>query len=136
MKSICKLLTLYRVPEDDTEEIELRVYCIESQQFALKKTADTLRKNSWLQIEDESSDFVITSGDKITFDLSGSVKLIAGLPSPNLTYLKGGTSFVQTQLQFFDADQKRGFLQMFHQNNVVDLKKLMWKCLRENYEGT
>lgn len=127
---------MYRVPEDDTEEIELRVYCIESQQFALKKTADTLRKNSWLQIEDESSDFVITSGDKITFDLSGSVKLIAGLPSPNLTYLKGGTSFVQTQLQFFDADQKRGFLQMFHQNNVVDLKKLMWKCLRENYEGT
>ena len=136
-KSRCRLLTLYKIPEEDKSVIDLKVYCIESKKFALNTTAAHALKNRWMQIQDgdESSDFMISSGNKITFSFSGNLNKINALPMPTLTFLKKGTCFAEMQLQFRKGSDMKGWVMMFHQNNLLDLKRMIWKSLSENYKG-
>ena len=137
-KSICQLLTLYRVPSNVEDRIvELRVYCIESNRNNLKRTVESALKNKWMQIEGEtpSSDFIISSEDKITLEFTGDVEQNDGLPQPNMTFIRNGTCFVQTQLQFLNTNEMRGRLLMHHGTDVKDSKPLQWETMSVNYKG-
>lgn len=144
---------MYRIPEyaydddqndnddNDTDEylaVDLRIHCIESQHFILNKTANAVVKNGWIPIQngDESTDFAIRSGDKITLGFSGSIKPFDGLPVPTLTFLKGGTCFADLKLQFPEKKHREGFVMMYRKSTLLDWKQLVWKSLREKYEGT
>lgn len=144
---------MYRIPEyaydddqndnddNDTDEylaVDLRIHCIESQHFILNKTANAVVKNGWIPIQngDESTDFAIRSGDKITLGFSGSIKPFDGLPVPTLTFLKGGTCFADLKLQFPEKKHREGFVMMYRKSTLLDWKRLVWKSLREKYEGT
>ena len=137
-KSICQLLTLYRVPPNVEDRIvELRVYCIESKRNNLKRTVESALKNKWMQIEEEtpSSDFIISSEENITLEFTGDVEQTDGLPQPIMTFIRNGTCFVQSQLQFLRTNEMSGRLLMHHGTIVRDWKPLQWENMRANYKG-
>lgn len=138
LRSLCQLLTLYRVPYNDKDRIvELRVHCMESNRKNLKRTVKRALKEKWMQIEGqtESSDFTINSGEKIEIEFTGNVKQVDGLPTPIITFIRNSTCFVGSQLQSLGADEMRGQVLMHHGTEVRDWKPLEWKDLKANYEN-
>lgn len=136
IKSKCKLLTLYKVPEEIGDTIELRVFCIESKGFDLSKQANSLLEKKWLQIEegDESSDFTIRSGEEIGLEFRGDVKPMEG-QNPVIKFLKNGSKFAHVILCPVDSKDSKGCILMIRKENLIDWKRLIWSYLVEKYEG-
>lgn len=136
IKSKCKLLTLYKVPEEIGETIELCVYCIESKGFDLSKQAKCLLKKKWMQIEeeDESSDFTIRSGEEIGLEFRGDVKPMEG-ENLVIKFLKYGSSFAHVKLCHVENKDPKGYILMIRKENLIDWKRLNWGYLVKKYEG-
>lgn len=136
IKSKCKLLTLYKVPEDIGETIELCVFCIESKGFDLSKQAKCLLKKKWMQIEeeDESSDFTIRSGEEIGLEFRGDVKPMEG-ENLVIKFLKYGSSFAHVKLCHVENKDPKGYILMIRKENLIDWKRLNWGYLVKKYEG-
>lgn len=136
IKSKCKLLTLYKVPEEIGDTIDLWVFCIESKGFDLRKQAKGFLENEWMQIEDgdESSDFTIRSGEEIALEFNGNVKPKEG-QNPVIKFLKNGSSFAHLQLHLVDSKNPRGYILMVRKDILVDWKILNWDYLVKKYEG-
>ncbi|XP_056008222.1 uncharacterized protein LOC125665479 [Ostrea edulis] len=134
LQSKCKLLTLFKIPEDDPDVIELRVECIESQQFHLNKKSNSLVKRGWQQIQqcDESADFMIKSGGKVNLEFRENVKPSKMMSSltPIITFQKRSTCFFKTELELEDSSKKPvGYLMCYVNKTNVDWKRLNWKHL-------
>uniref|UniRef100_K1R998 Uncharacterized protein n=1 Tax=Magallana gigas TaxID=29159 RepID=K1R998_MAGGI len=129
-KAQCKLLTLYKVPEEQDNTINLCVLCIESKGSDLSDQASRYFMNNWIQIEeqDESSDFLITPGDVIRLGFSGNVGPKEGNP-PVITFIKKGSCFSRVELHCLDNKYPKGCVQMNLNENTLDSKQLDWKYL-------
>lgn len=141
LQSKCKLLTLFKIPEDDPDVIELRVECIESQQFHLNKKSNSLVKRGWQQIQqcDESADFMIKSGGKVNLEFRENVKPSKMMSSltPIITFQKRSTCFFKTELELEDSSKKPvGYLMCYVNKTNVDWKRLNWKHLLKMNKGT
>lgn len=136
IKSKCKLLTLYKVPEEIGDTIDLWVFCIESKGFDLRKQAKGFLENEWMQIEDgdESSNFTIRSGEEIALEFNGNVKPKEG-QNPVIKFLKNGSSFAHLQLHLVDSKNPRGYILMVRKDILIDWKILNWDYLVKKYEG-
>lgn len=136
IKSKCKLLTLYKAPEEIGETIELCVYCIESKGFDLSKQAKCLLKKTWMQFEeeDESSDFTIRSGEEIGLEFRGDVKPMEG-ENLVIKFLKYGSSFAHVKLCHVESKDPKGYILMIRKENLIDWKRLNWGYLVKKYEG-
>ncbi|XP_062568425.1 uncharacterized protein LOC134230598 [Saccostrea cucullata] len=136
LKAKCKLLTMFRIPEDDPDLIELRAECIESQRFYLNKKSNAMLDKGWLQIQDgdESADFTIKSGGKVKLLFSENMKTSVKLNStPQIEFLKKSTSFVNVEVS--DPGVPTGHLEYYVGNICVDWKRLTWSFLRQRYEA-
>ncbi|XP_065929776.1 uncharacterized protein [Magallana gigas] len=129
-KAQCKLLTLYKVPEEQDNTINLCVLCIESKGSDLSDQASRYFMNNWIQIEehDESSDFLITPGDVIRLGFSGNVGPKEGNP-PVITFIKKGSCFSRVELHCLDNKYPKGCVQMNLNDNTLDSKQLDWQYL-------
>lgn len=136
IKSKCKLLTLYKVPEEIGETIELCVYCIESKGFDLSKQAKCLLKKKWMQIEeeDECSDFTIRSGEEIGLEFRGDVKPMEG-ENLVIKFLKYGSNVAHVKLCHVESKDPKGYILMIRKENLIDWKRLNWGYLVKKYEG-
>lgn len=129
-KAQCKLLTLYKVPEEQDDTITLCVLCIESKGSDLNNQASKYLENNWTRIEehDESSDFLITAGDEIRLGFRGNIGPKEANP-PVITFIKKGSCFSRVQLHRLDKNNPRGFVQMDLNNRTLDSKQLDWNYL-------
>lgn len=129
-KAQCKLLTLYKVPEEQDDTITLCVLCIESKGSDLNNQATKYLENNWTRIEehDESSDFLITAGDEIRLGFRGNIGPKEANP-PVITFIKKGSCFSRVQLHRLDKNNPRGFVQMDLNNRTLDSKQLDWNYL-------
>lgn len=136
IKSKCKLLTLYKVPEEIGDTIDLCVFCIESKGFDLRKQAKGFLENEWMQIEDgdESSDFTIRSGEEIGLEFRGDVKPMEG-ENLVIKFLKYGSSFAHVKLCHVENKDPKGYILMIRKENLIDWKRLNWGYLVKKYEG-
>lgn len=138
LRSKCKLLTLFKIPEDDPDVFELRVECIESRKFYLNKKSNSAMKNGWMQIKhcDESADFTIRSGGKVILSFNGNVRPSEFLPqTPQITFQKCSTCFVDVQLELRNSILPKGFMMCYANNTLVDWKRLNLKYLSRRYKG-
>lgn len=135
-KSKCKLLTLYKVPEEMGGIIELCVLCIESKGFDLSKQAKKFFEKKWMQIEDgdKSTDFTIRSGEEICLEFRGNVKAIEGQSSV-IKFLKNGSNFAHVKLRSLSNKDPNGYILMVRKDNLLDWKRLDSGYLVEKYEG-
>eukprot|EP00105_Crassostrea_gigas_P014165 XP_011430728.1 PREDICTED: uncharacterized protein LOC105330612 [Crassostrea gigas] len=134
-KSKCKLLTLYKVPEEMGGIIELCVLCIESKGFDLSKQAKKFFEKKWMQIEDgdKSTDFTIRSGEEICLEFRGNVKAIEGQSSV-IKFLKNGSNFAHVKLRSLSNKDPNGYILMVRKDNLLDWKRLDSGYLVEKYE--
>lgn len=134
-KAQCKLLTLYKIPEEQDVTVNLCVLCIESKGFDLSDQASTYFKNKWIQIEehDESSDFFITPGEEIRLGFGGNIGPKEANP-PVITFIKKGSCFARVQLHRLDKNDPNGYVEMNLNDETLDSKQLDWNYLFEKWK--
>lgn len=146
VQSQCKALILYRIPhydefdENEDDEIELRVECIESQRFYLHNRAERQRKNgNWIQFVDgdESSDFLIKDRSKIEVVIKGILKASDHyIGKKELQFLKGSSCFIEIPLTVTKKTKGKGWVYCYRSDKPVHWKSITWDQIVKRYTGT
>lgn len=132
-KAQCKLLTLYKIPEEQDVTVNLCVLCIESKGTNPSTQASKYLNDKWKQIEEDSSDFLIKPGDAIRLGFNGNVG--PKVESPVITFMKKGSCFTRAELHCLDNKDPKGYVQMHLNDKMLDSKKLDWNYLLEKWTG-
>lgn len=136
IKSKCKLLTLYKVPQETDGIIDICVLCIESKGFEFDKHAKRFFEQKWMQIEDgdESSEITIRSGEEINLEFRGYVNQ-KERQNPVIKFLKNGSNCSCVRLYHVDSKYLWGCILIVRGDTVLDWKRLNWRYLVEKFEG-
>jgi hypothetical protein len=146
IKSKCKALILYKIPfyeefdENEDDEIELRIECIESQRFYLHKRAENLWKNGkWVQFVDgdESSDFLMKQKSHIDVEIKGALKTSDGHQGKKkIKFLKDSSCFIEMPLTVTKKNiGEKGWVYCYLGGVVVHWRSITWDQILQRYRG-